>query len=84
MVFEKRIHFFDVRVNQGDQIGRIFAHCAIVDFLQFLGNEKVAHIFMLPFPTDEVRNLILTKNVLGYILGDFFKNSSGHPGVNSA
>jgi hypothetical protein len=23
---------------------------------------------------------ILTKNVLGYILGDFFKNSSGHPG----
>jgi hypothetical protein len=23
--------------------------------------------------------LILTKNKLGYILGDFFKNSSGHP-----
>jgi hypothetical protein len=24
-------------------------------------------------------HLILTKNVLGYIVGDFFLNSSGHP-----
>jgi hypothetical protein len=26
--------------------------------------------------------LILTNNWLGYILGDFFTNSSGHPGHN--
>jgi hypothetical protein len=25
---------------------------------------------------------MLTKNVLGYSLGDFFTNSSGHPGRN--
>jgi hypothetical protein len=26
--------------------------------------------------------LIVTKNGLGYILGDFFTNSPGHPGVS--
>jgi hypothetical protein len=32
------------------------------------------------FSTEESGVLIVTKYGLGYILGDFFINSSGHPG----
>jgi hypothetical protein len=52
--------------TQGDQIGRFFCLLAIVFFGQFW-KIKVTYI------------LILTKNGVGYILGDFLTNSSGHP-----
>jgi hypothetical protein len=51
-------------------IGRLFT------LGNFLKITKVANIFGLPFST-----LIWAKNGLGYALGDFFKNTSGHPGV---
>jgi hypothetical protein len=37
----------------------------------------------LHFATENVTHvLILAKNGLGYILGDFFTNASGHPAAN--
>jgi hypothetical protein len=46
----------------------------------FLKLTKVAHIFGLPFPQVEVMYaVILTKTGLGYILVNFFTNSSGRP-----
>jgi hypothetical protein len=41
---------------------------------------ELAHFFGLLFPQRTSYVFILTKNGLGYILGDFFTNSSGHPG----
>jgi hypothetical protein len=40
----------------------------------------VAHSFVLPSPQSINYVLILTKKRLGYNLGVFFTNSSGHPG----
>jgi hypothetical protein len=40
---------------------------------------EVVHIFQLLFSTVKWYELILTKHGLGYVLGDFFTNSSGHP-----
>jgi hypothetical protein len=40
---------------------------------------EVAHIYGYFFHGQDYA-LTLTKNELGYILGDFFTNSSGHPG----
>jgi hypothetical protein len=51
----------------GDQIGRLFASWALVYF------QKSCNFFGLLFPTVPVTYvLILTKNGLGFILGDFF------------
>jgi hypothetical protein len=61
---------------QGDQIGRIFAQWATVCFRQFPKNDTKSPQFWASFS----KILILTKNGLRYILGDFFTNSSGHPG----
>jgi GTPase SAR1 family protein len=52
--------------GQGDQIGRIFTY-----WTSFFENYKRSQKF---------RPLILSKNGLGNILGDFFTNPSGHPG----
>jgi uncharacterized MAPEG superfamily protein len=67
----------DQRVKQGDQIGRIFAFRAIV-YIQ-------CHVFEITYVVAFMRSfyhgksfvyvLILTKNVLGYILGDFFSQT---------
>jgi hypothetical protein len=57
--------------RQGDQIRRIFAFWAIVYFGLFFSG--VAQIFSYLFSRYTV-----IKNVLGYILGNFFTNSSGH------
>jgi hypothetical protein len=57
-----------VILGQGDQIGQIF-HFKLLE---------IAHILGLFFPSLELA-LIVTKNRLGYSLGDFFTNSSGHP-----
>jgi hypothetical protein len=40
---------------------------------------QLAQMYWLLFTTVKSVLLILTKNELGYILGDFFTNSSGHP-----
>jgi translation elongation factor EF-4 len=51
---------------------------SIFIFSQFIFT--VANIFGLLFPTDYVGYAtILAKHVLGYNLGDFLTNSSGHP-----
>jgi hypothetical protein len=63
--------------DQGDQVGRMFAHCAIVFFGQFfyyIGTEGV-HIFALLFCTGKSSVLIIDKNGLGNTLGDFFSQS---------
>jgi hypothetical protein len=51
----------------------------IVYFGRFLKITKEAGLFFR-----KVHVIILTKNVLGYILGDFLANSSGRPGRSSA
>jgi hypothetical protein len=59
---------------QGDQIGRIFAQRAIVYLGNFL---KITYIsspnLYAIFPISIKHVLILTKNGLGYVLGDFFQ-----------
>jgi hypothetical protein len=54
---------------QGDHIGRIFAGLG-----GFFSITETAQIFRLLF------KYILSKNGMGYFLGDFFTNLSGHPG----
>jgi hypothetical protein len=59
-------------LNQGDQIGRIFAFGAIVYFGQFLEN------VLATFSQEQSTVLIRAKNGQAYILGDFFPNASSH------
>jgi hypothetical protein len=68
-----KMHSQNGRQRQSDQIGRIFAHWAIVYFGHFFENYNVGPNFGLHFPT--VKTLILTKKYLGYILGNVFTNS---------
>jgi hypothetical protein len=45
---------------------------------------EVAQIFgLLLFQTDQLCMYLFRQNVLGYILGDFFINSAGHPVSNT-
>jgi hypothetical protein len=53
-------------------IGRLFA------FSSFFGNDKIISHLRAPLVYSYDEALILAKSVLGYILGDFFTNSSGH------
>jgi hypothetical protein len=48
-------------------------------FEGFLKNTKVAQKTWTNFHSGNSSVLILTRNGLGYILGDFFTNSSGRP-----
>jgi hypothetical protein len=65
--------------KQCDQIGRKFAHWVIVFFGHFFVNFRNSLHFRATFSKlDLCTNL--DKNGLGYILGDFFTNSSGHTG----
>jgi hypothetical protein len=68
-------------IKQGDQIGGIFA--VGLDCLHWaaFSSTEVSQIFGLNFFLGKVLCLNFAKNVLGYILGDFFTNSSGHPAV---
>jgi hypothetical protein len=68
--------------NQGDQIGRLFALWAIFGFVRFLGNCKIIPHLWAPLVYSYDEALMSAKNVLGYILGDFFTNSSGHTASN--
>jgi hypothetical protein len=62
--------------EQDDQIGRIFAYWAIGHFLNY---KRSPNFVTADFKCQSCVS-ILTKNGLRYILGDFFTNSSGHPG----
>jgi hypothetical protein len=64
---------------QGDQIGRIFTYWAFIFFGQFVYNYRSSLNMYLFFFHVKSCALGLKKNWLGYILGDFFANSSGHP-----
>jgi hypothetical protein len=73
--------FFSKR-RQGDQIGRILSQLFFAYSLQFLKMIKVfSPHFWVPFSTNKFMHLFFYKNGLGYILEDFFTNSSGHPGL---
>jgi hypothetical protein len=64
---------------QGDQIGQIFAHWANVYFGEFFIYFRSSPCFGTTFFPGSVSAVIFPNNVLGYILGDFFPNTSGHP-----
>jgi hypothetical protein len=72
-------HKYD-RSYKGDQIGRIFAHWVIVYFGHLFENYRTSTNFWGTFSLSWGYALILAKNVLGYVLGYFFKNASGHTG----
>jgi hypothetical protein len=63
--------------RQGDQICRIFAHCMIIEKGRFFSKSQ-KQIFGLLFFKGQSYVFNLTNNGLGYILGDFFTNTSGH------
>jgi hypothetical protein len=66
--------------SQCDRIGRIFAHWAIGYFVQFSGNCKSSPYIFWGYSFPQLRfDIKFGKNGLGYILGEFFTNSSGHP-----
>jgi predicted membrane protein len=66
-------------LNQGDQIVLIFAYCVFVYFGQFFRNSRN---LWATFSTVKIHAQILTNIVLGYILGEFVTDSSGHPELN--
>jgi hypothetical protein len=66
------VAIFLLYCNQGDQIGRIFAHGAIVKFKQLYVKYRRSSNFGRTFFHRKSVVFILTKNGLGYILGDFF------------
>jgi hypothetical protein len=70
-----------VRGGQGDHIGRIFPYWMIAYFGQFLENYRSSPKLWATL-LEGKRNALCNfdKNVLGYILGNFFTKSSGHPG----
>jgi hypothetical protein len=63
---------------QGDQIGRIFFHWAIVFLASLLKMTEVAQNFKLLFPQYQLC-INFDKKWLATLWGDFFTNSSGHP-----
>jgi hypothetical protein len=67
--------------SQGDQIGRIFAYW-VTTYLYFgwlFANYRNSPDYWATHFRDKSYVLIMTKIGLGYILGDFFTNASGHP-----
>jgi hypothetical protein len=58
---------------QGVQIGRLFTLGGCSE------NNRIGPIFWATFCHGTIYVLIMTKNGLGSILGDFFTNPSGHP-----
>jgi hypothetical protein len=64
--------------SQCDQIGRIFAHWAIVYFGHSFENYKSSAHFWTSFVRGTSYVYISTNNWLGHSLGDCFTNSSVH------
>jgi hypothetical protein len=74
------IFFFAI---QGDQIGRIFEHWVVV-WVVFMKITEAGSVNLLTTFSQCVSSEFFATNsklgyLLGYILGDFFTNSSGHP-----
>jgi hypothetical protein len=65
--------------NQGDKIWRIFAYWAILFFEQFFDYYKSSQKNLYEFYYGKSYESLLAKNGLGYILGNFITNPSGHP-----
>jgi hypothetical protein len=69
-----------VKFNIGLRLSEFLPmYWAIVYFAQFLGNNGSRPHFGATFFHNRGYALIATKNALGYILGDFLNNPSGHP-----
>jgi hypothetical protein len=64
--------------RQGGQIRWMLAYWAIVDFRHFLKLKSGPNLRLL-FNRVKFHISIFDENELGYILGDFFTDSSGHP-----
>jgi hypothetical protein len=64
--------------KRGDQIGGIFADWVIVYLGSFVKITQTDKIFWLLFPLLKLYTNFNKTKWLGYILGDFSKNSSGH------
>jgi hypothetical protein len=62
-------------------MGRIFAYWAIFYFGLLLNNDKSSENYWATFTSVDVIRHFWPKNGFGYILGDSFSNSSGHPGA---
>jgi hypothetical protein len=69
--------------DQGDQNGRIFANLVIVLLWAVFEKYRRSLNFWLHLPMVKNYVLILTKYRFGYILGDFYGSSSGHPVADS-
>jgi hypothetical protein len=69
---------YTAQIFQSDQIGRIFSYWAMVYCGQFF---YYGNVWRLLFSSVKVRHYFLQKMCWAtYLLGDFFTNSSGHPG----
>jgi hypothetical protein len=68
-------------LRQGDRIVRIFAYWAIDYFGQFFENYRISTHTLKTFSTVKVMHSFWSKMSMGYILGVFFTNSSGHPAL---
>jgi hypothetical protein len=75
----KDINFF---IHQGDQIGRIFACQMIVYFGPFLNILNRSSQKFLTTSSLVKASVHFDTTELGYILGDLFTNSSGHPAIH--
>jgi hypothetical protein len=72
-------------LRQGDQVGRNFAFGRLFTLDTFLKISKIGQNFRATFFHEMSCVLILTKkNGLGNILGESFKNSSGHPALRES
>jgi hypothetical protein len=59
------------------EFSTLFHHLLREGFSKF---QNVAHILRATFFPNQIYALVLTKKIgMGYILGDFLTNSSGHP-----
>jgi hypothetical protein len=67
---------------KSDQIGQIFAYWAVLYIGSLFEKVKSSANYWDTFFQTTSCELILTKNWLGCTLGDFFKNSSGHPAAD--
>jgi hypothetical protein len=69
--------------SQGDQVGRIFAYCAIAFSGKFFWKLKRRSKFVpsMLFSWTKLCGINFVKLELGHILGDYFTNSPGHPGT---
>jgi hypothetical protein len=65
--------------EQGDQNGRIFTNWSVVFFGQFIENYRSSSNSKATFFPQYHLCINFYKNGFGYVLGDFFTNSSSHP-----